>query len=198
MTLNGVAAVVVSLLFISLFFAVQKPSPSVDGYISIAQTAPDIVLWKGPDAAQSTVAIVEKSTGAVLAELRRDRDGGLRQDPNATQRYTVEARETPIIGFAERGDQLGTFVGYFNQKEKRVDRFQIGIHYEPVTLFFGTIGAPSLALTKDLAGLGITARLPPRYFPRLSCIGAGIWEVAPFNGGHPGLLFGAEFHITLP
>ncbi len=198
MTLNGIIALVVTALLVCLFLSIQPPVPSVDGTVPIAQAQAKIVWWKGPGAALSTIEVVDKSTGAVVAEFRRDRDGVLREDPLAAGRYTVEARETPIIPFGERVDQLGSFVGYFSQHEKRVDRLQIGVHYEPVSLFFGTIGAPSVALTKDLAGLGLTARLPPRYFPRLSCVGIGVWEAAPFTGGSPGLLFGAEFHITLP
>ncbi len=198
MTINGTVALVVVGLLALLFFSIQPPAPSVDGFVPISQAPTKIVWWKGPQAAESTIAVVDKSTAAVVAEFRRDRDGVLREDPQATGRYTVEARETPILGFGERLDQLGTFAGYFSQRQKQVDRFQVGLHYEPITLLFGTVGIPSVAITKDLAALGLTLRLPPRSFPRLSHLGVGLWEAAPFTGGSSGLLYGAEFHITLP
>lgn len=197
MSFEGLGAAAILAFFVALFFAVQKPAPSIDGFTPVKQTSPKYVAWSPSDAAISEVKVIDKASGAVLADMRRDTDGVLREEPSAAARASVEIRETPIIPFGRRSDQLGTFSGYFAKRDG-VDRFQIGIHYEPCSIFFDTISGPSIAITKDLAGIGATIRLPPRAFPRLSAVGLGIWGAAPFDGSAPGLLVGATFQITIP
>ncbi len=197
MSADGIGAALILAFFIALFFAVQKPAPSIDGFTPVKQTSPQYVAWSPRDGAISTVQAVDKSSGAVLADLRRDADGVLREEPAAASRASVEIRETPIIAFGRRADQLGTFAGYFAKRDG-VDRFQVGLHYEPCAVFFDTISGPSLAVTRDLAGIGAIVHLPPRAFPRLAAIGLGAWGAAPFDGSAPGLLVGATFQITIP
>ncbi len=199
MSLNGIIAVGILLFIVVIFMTVQKPVPTLDGLTPIPTTFPDFVAWSNQHDAVSKVTIKEKASGAVVGELLRADDGRLYQSPESLPRATLLFEETDIVPFGRRVDRLGTFVGYFDKHDgARADKLQVGVHYEPCELFFGTVSFPSFAITKDLGAIGAVGRLPPRAFPRLSCIGIGIWEAAPFDGGRPGLLLGAEFHITLP
>lgn len=197
MNLNGLIAAIVVVFFIGLFFAVKIPGPSIEGFIPIPRSAPKIIGWAAPTTATSVVNVYAKDTGAELAHLRRDPDGVLRQDPDDIERSTLRFEETPVVAFGRRLDQVGTFAGYFNRRDRDTDRLQIGVHYEPCSIFFGLV-APSLAVSKDLAGVGLVGRLPPTYFTKLSSLGVGVWECAPFSGAPPSWMVGAEFHVALP
>lgn len=199
MNLNGIIAIGILLFIVVIFLTVQKPVPTLEGLSPVPSTFPQFVAWSNQHAAVAVVHIKDKASGAAVGEFLRGDDGQLYQEPESAARSTLLLEETPIIPFGRRVDRLGAFVGYFNRRgDTKAARFQVGIHYEPCELFFGTISLPSIAITKDLGAIGAIARLPPRAFPRLSCIGIGLWEAAPFDGGRPALLLGAEFHITLP
>jgi hypothetical protein len=199
MSLNGIAALGILLFIVVIFLTVKDPAPSLEGLTAIPSTFPQFTGWSGQHAAVAKIEATDKSSGARVGEFLRGADGRLYESPESAARSTIQLEETPIIPFGQRIDRIGTFVAYFDKHgDTRADRFQVGAHYEPCDLFFGTISLPSFAITKDLAGIGAVGRLPPRTFPRLSCIGIGVWEAAPFDGGRPSLLVGAEFHIALP
>ncbi len=198
MNLNGLAAAGIFGGIVLLFLLVHVPGVDLAGAVPIPSSLPTLVGWAGPHDAVAKDVITDRKSGAVLAEFLRGPDGVLRQTPDAFQRSAVDARETPILSFGQRLDRIGTFAAYYNRHDAHSDRFQVGAHYEPCTLFFGTVALPSLAITRDLAGVGATVHLPPRAFPTLSHLGVGAWECVPFRGGAPGLLVGATFHIDLP
>lgn len=198
MSLNGFVALGLLFFILVIFLTVKEPASSLDGLQAIPSTFPQFTGWSGHHAAVAKITAFDKASGARVGEFLRGADGRLYESPNTAARSAVRLEETPIIPFGQRVDRLGTFVAYFNRRDTSVDRFQVGVHYEPCDLFFGTVSLPSVAITKDLAGIGLVLRAPPRAFPNLAHCGLGVWECAPFRGAPPSWMAGATFHIDLP
>lgn len=198
MSLNGLVAIGILLFIIVIFLTVKEPAPSLEGLQAIPSTFPQFTGWSGQHAAVAKIIATDKASGARLGDFLRGADGRLYESEDTRARSTIRLEETAFVPFGQRIDHLGTFAGYFNRRDRHTDRFQVGLHYEPCDLFFGTISGPSFAITKDLAGIGLVVRPPPRAFPALAHLGLGAWECAPFRGAPPSWMVGAEFHIDLP
>jgi hypothetical protein len=200
---NAIGFIAVAGIAIMLYAShAYEPPPSTAGLAPIQETAAQITAWSAPSDATDRIDALDAVTGQPLARFVRGRDNVLRlaavQPALPAGAHGVRLVDTPIIAIGEQYGSLGAFAGVFSGDLHNGHRAQAGLHYEPFAFFADTLHAPSVALSTDLIGLGITANLPPSHFPSLGKLGVGCWEAAPFDGSHPALLYGTEFHCTFP
>lgn len=91
---------------------------------------------------------------------------------------------------------FGTVAGYAGLSG--ADRFQVGLRWSPVRLLNGTL-APDAIVTKDAVGLGVSAYLPPEYFPWASHWGLEVGRLVPtHHGTKPENFIGVAFSTYSP
>lgn len=187
------ALLVVGVLVVTFWFA-HPPAPSVAGDVKPDRSTTAYHGVRSEKAPDGTFSLFD-DMDRLVAQLHL-RHGQLSvvplrpvTDTDGTKHPYHNAYERDVYGWDTDLD-IGTWAGYSSADAAH---FQVGIRYAPVRLL-ADILALDVVASRDVAGAGISLYPPPEYLgDSWSHLGLGVWYVAPYRGGRPGLCYGLSF-----
>jgi hypothetical protein len=172
------------------FWFARTPAPSIAGDIAV-KTETHFHGWRGENDADGTLRIFDDKDRVVSAfHLRDNRVSEVPVERNPDEpAYTARFDRDYYLG--QHDLDLGVWTGY--SKLDNLQHWQTGVRYSPVRVLYDSISADAV-ISQDAAGTGISL------FPPADSLGdfwrhtgIGVWYMAPFDGGSPGLVFGFSF-----
>jgi hypothetical protein len=186
---------IILVVFVGVTFWFNHPAPSTNGLQPVTEESAHFHLLRHQGDGDGLVTVTAPTSDIGRTARYVLDDGRLYQaddEPDGGKdAITASVRPDYYLIDSTKLD-LGAWSAY--RTGSHTDgRFQVGVRYSPVRLFYGTI-APDLVASEDVIGAGLSVyppeRLVGRYFDH---IGLGGWYGAPFDGGNPSWMFGLTF-----
>ena len=177
-------------LIATTFWFSHTPAPSIAGDVTVPTTT-RFHGWRGDKDADGTLQVFDDKNN--LAAAFHVRDNRVSEIPTSRdpgeQHYRTNFERDFYLGQTDL--DLGAWTGYSKLDGPR--HWQTGVRYSPVRFLYDAVSA-DLAVSQSAAGAGISLFPPADSLGDFwRHVGVGVWYVAPFDGGSPGLIFGLSF-----
>ncbi len=173
----------------------NHPAPSTNGLQPVSETGADFHLLRHRGDGDGTLTVTAAPSDLGHSARFVLDDGRLYWPDDETPDAGLSATVRPSYYFADSTKlDLGAWGAYnVRGRDSTGGRFQAGLRYSPVRLFYG-IAAPDIVASEDVIGIGVSLYLPPRLVGRyIGHVGIGGWYAAPFDGGDEAWMYGLTF-----
>ncbi len=186
------AIIAIGFLAITFWFA-HAPKPSIVGDVAV-ETQTRFHGWRGETDADGTYRIFDEHDQlAVAFHVRDNRVSELplhrSAEPGARTYRSTYDRDFYL---GQRNRDFGAWTGYARFGGNS-PHWQTGVRYAPYRFLYDACST-DLTCSPDAAGVGVSIFPPADFLGDFwSHLGVGVWYMAPFDGGNPGLVYGVSF-----